>query len=59
MLRNVTFLKYLSEYKLEVKEVNDKLFIMENLIKEEIVKFYINMVKFEPCIQRKGRNKWR
>ena len=41
-IKNLTSLKYLSEYKIAIKESFDKLFATKTLIKREIIKYYID-----------------
>ena len=42
MSKNLTSLKYLSEYELAIRETYGELVITKTLIKEEIVRFYID-----------------
>ena len=41
-IKNLTSLKYLSEYKVAIKESFDELFATKTLIKREIIKYYID-----------------
>ena len=40
-IKNLTSLKYLHEYEVAIQKALDELFSIENLIKKEIVKYYI------------------
>ena len=41
-IKNLTSLKYLSEYKVAIKESFDELFATKTLIKRQIIKYYID-----------------